>query len=190
LLDGEIHPSDQGDTETMVKQCREGDRAAFARLHTEYYPRVARFAASRGMSEHDADEVAAETFITIWKQIPRFQFSGVPFICWVMAIAERHTLAAGRKIGRNAGSALSDVSDLAMGAEDPHSIGDERTALLQLVNRLPERSKRIIALRFFGGMSAAEVAELVSDTEANVRQVQFQALKKLRGLAQSGGVIL
>jgi RNA polymerase sigma factor (sigma-70 family) len=77
-----------------------------------------------------------------------------------------------------------------MGAEDPHSIGDERTALLQLVNRLPERSKRIIALRFFGGMSAAEVAELVSDTEANVRQVQFQALKKLRGLAQSGGVIL
>ena len=52
------------------------------------------------------------------------------------------------------------------------------------VARLPRQMEQVVRLRFIEGYSARETAARSGLSEANVRVVQYRALKKLRGYLQ------
>ncbi len=52
------------------------------------------------------------------------------------------------------------------------------------LERLPEREKDIIILRFYSGLPSKEVAARMGLSDGNVRYLQTQALKKLRTMLE------
>lgn len=68
-----------------------------------------------------------------------------------------------------------------LGGEDPGFDRVEfRESLRQLMWRLPERERRIVALRFFGNRTQAEIAEEVGLSQMHVSRLLHQSLHFLR----------
>jgi RNA polymerase sporulation-specific sigma factor len=56
----------------------------------------------------------------------------------------------------------------------------DRVELRLLLSRLPERQRRVIALRFFAGRTQAEVGRALGISQAQVSRLEGRALKALR----------
>ncbi|GAA4552255.1 SigB/SigF/SigG family RNA polymerase sigma factor [Amycolatopsis samaneae] len=57
---------------------------------------------------------------------------------------------------------------------------ENREALKPLLRRLPERERRILTMRFFGGMTQTQIAERVGLSQMHVSRLLAQTLRTLR----------
>ncbi|MBI4674551.1 MAG: sigma-70 family RNA polymerase sigma factor [Chloroflexi bacterium] len=58
----------------------------------------------------------------------------------------------------------------------------ERTRLRRLLTRLTPEQQQVIVLKFLGGLSNAEVGEVLGKPESAVKALQHRALENLRGM--------
>ncbi|MFZ5754381.1 MAG: RNA polymerase sporulation sigma factor SigF, partial [Bacillota bacterium] len=61
----------------------------------------------------------------------------------------------------------------------------DRIALKEILEKLPDKEKEIILLRFYQDKTQTEVAALVGLSQVQVSRIERQALKKIRHLLQS-----
>ncbi|MDP9792728.1 RNA polymerase sigma-B factor [Catenuloplanes nepalensis] len=74
----------------------------------------------------------------------------------------------------------TEIGDL-LGALDPEMAAvEDRTTLANLLLRLPRRDRRMLALRFWGNMSQAEIAERFGISQMQVSRLLSRALTWLR----------
>src|SRR3972149_351775 len=59
-------------------------------------------------------------------------------------------------------------------------VRDEVAAVLDCLRKFPQREQDIIALKFDAELSNAQIARIMSLSEANVRVILFRTLRKLR----------
>ncbi len=76
------------------------------------------------------------------------------------------------------------VLDQVQNKEESESTWVERIALLELLENLPERDRRILTWRFFEDKTQAEVAKNLGLSQVQVSRLEREALKKLKILAQ------
>ena len=73
-----------------------------------------------------------------------------------------------------------EVGDL-VGDADPHlGLVDDQATVERLLCRLPERERRMLALRFYGNLSQAEIADAVGISQMHVSRLLSRALTWLR----------
>jgi RNA polymerase sigma-70 factor (ECF subfamily) len=68
---------------------------------------------------------------------------------------------------------------------DPQARFAGSPELLELIARLPQRDQEVLALRFGGELSTADIAKLLGLSVANVQQILSRSLRKLRGWLQN-----
>ena len=66
----------------------------------------------------------------------------------------------------------------------------EARAVRRALLRLPDAMREVLTLRFFAGLSHAEVAAQIGKSENNARVMQFRALQQMRGLIEAEGIRL
>ena len=64
--------------------------------------------------------------------------------------------------------------------EDSMEYEAQLSELARQLERLPERERKIIVLRFYGDMKYSEAARVMTLTEANVRKICARAIGKLK----------
>lgn len=98
--------------------------------------------------------------------------AGLDTACAYSALS-LHTPVAGQENG-------PEVMDL-LGAEDPglRSVED-RATLRPLIQQLPEREQRIIALRFFGNLTQSQIAGQIGISQMHVSRLLARSLRQLR----------
>lgn len=71
-------------------------------------------------------------------------------------------------------------------AEDP-ALGavEERAAVRWLLNRLPERERRMVRFRYLDGLTQSEIADRMSLSQAHVQRMLVRSLDQLRALARA-----
>ncbi|MFN2390314.1 MAG: RNA polymerase sigma factor [Actinomycetota bacterium] len=126
------------------------------------------------VGRNEADDCFQETFISALRAYPRLTPES-RLKPWVLKIAERKAIDAGRRAARRA-SPSGDLPDIAA-AEGPPVEGFE---LWGAVRGLPHKQARAIALRFAGDLAYAELAAAMGISEEAARQNVRQGLKKLR----------
>jgi RNA polymerase sigma-B factor len=57
---------------------------------------------------------------------------------------------------------------------------DDRLSVIDLVGRLPEREQRILAMRFYGNLTQADIAERIGISQMHVSRLLARALNWLR----------
>ena len=58
---------------------------------------------------------------------------------------------------------------------------DDRRVVLDLLDRLPEREREIVRLRFYEGMSQAEIADEMGISQMHVSRLLRQSFEQMRG---------
>jgi RNA polymerase sigma-70 factor (ECF subfamily) len=176
-----VHEQDAGEVFELVEAARDGDRLAFGVLYDRFHPAVYRLAVARLCSTEDAEDAVADTFLRAWRGLDRFEWTGAPFLSWLLAIAHTQVLTLRRSRARKPATAMAEVPELAERGAAPHAQEQAiaRMEAQRMLESLPEDQRIVLTLRFYGGLSAEEIGERIGKPAGSVRQIQMRALERL-----------
>jgi RNA polymerase sigma-70 factor, ECF subfamily len=181
------------DVEAMVRDARAGDTRALGQLYDTYRDRVARFAAGRLGDAEKAEDVTSETFEAVLRNLGSFRpaastsageasvGAAADFEAWLFTIAHRRVADVFRRRSRRREVALDETVHPAVGGPEEALLAAERRAeVAGAFRRLRADQQEVLALRVLGGLSAAQVGEVLGKSEGAVRVAQHRALRSLR----------
>jgi RNA polymerase sigma-70 factor (ECF subfamily) len=170
----------QVDVEAMVRAARAGDSHALGQLYDAYRDRVARFATGRLGDAEKAEDVTSETFEAVCRNLGSYR-AGTDFEAWLFTIAHRRVADHFRRRFRRREVELDETVHPAVGGPEEEVLAAERGAeVAGAFRRLRADQQEVLALRVLGGLSAAQVGEVLGRSEGAVRVAQHRALRSLR----------
>jgi RNA polymerase sigma-70 factor (ECF subfamily) len=178
------------DVEAMVRDARAGDSSALGQLYDTYRDRVARFATGRLGDAEKAEDVTSETFEAVCRNLGSYR-AGTDFEAWLFTIAHRRVADHFRRRFRRREVELDEAVHLAHqggratlpavdGPEEAVLAAEQRAEVAGAFRRLRADQQEVLALRVLGGLSAAQVGEVLGKSEGAVRVAQHRALRSLR----------
>lgn len=174
---------DQSRLRQTVRSAASGDEGAAGALFDHFYPRVYRYAVSKLRHHARAEDVAAETFARILRDLHRFRWKGAGFEAWLFRIASNLVVDQVRAFGRErTGEDVFERSefDEDQGPEGAALAGETTRELNRMLAELPPDQQEVLTLRFAAGLAPDEIASVMGRNANAVRQLQFRALGNLR----------
>ncbi|MFJ4099323.1 RNA polymerase sigma factor [Amycolatopsis japonica] len=158
------------------------DQAAFATIYRQHSVPIFRYLRMRVPSAAAAEDLTSEAFLRAWRKLPDFQPGAGSFTGWLYTIADN--LARDyRKSARYRRELLDgedhDGPDHLGGAEQLALARIEAAALRRSLADLSEPQRQCLLLRFFAGLTVAEVAEAMNKNPNSVRALQHRAVRAL-----------
>lgn len=163
-----------------------GDREAFRRLFEFFAPRVKGYLLRTGSSEAEAEEIAQETMIALWRKADRFDPATSGAVAWIYTIARNLRIDAVRR-GRRAERMLQDVEpeyrpESAESTETTHGRSQEVAHVEAALQRLPVQQSEIIRLSFLEERPHSEIAALLGIPLGTVKSRVRLAMNRLKEL--------
>jgi RNA polymerase sigma-70 factor (ECF subfamily) len=158
-------------------------RSELSRLAVQHHGPLFGYCRRRLGTDSEADDALQETFMRAFKYFDSYDPSR-DARKWLFGIAHNVCVEIARSRAKH--TTVADMPD-PEGGRSATEVALERLAHeenLQLVRRelekMPDRARRILELRFFGQLSSAEIAELENMNETAVRVSVHRALEGLR----------
>ena len=172
---------DQEFVDRIVTRVQAGENAAVADLFDLYHEPVYRYVASRLREPSDAEDVTQDVFLRVIRALPRYERRGLPFRAWLFTLARNAVIDFHRTRRVHVGlDAYTNLPSPEPGPE-AESLARSEAAVVELaMAALTDDHREVVALRFFGDLSSAEVAAVMGRSEGAVRVLQFRALHALR----------
>jgi RNA polymerase sigma-70 factor (ECF subfamily) len=171
------------DERVWVERARRGDSAAIGWLYDRYYDRIYRYVLFKVGSAEEAEDLAAQVFLHMIEAIHGFQWQGPTFASWLYRIAHNQVVDFLRRRTRRPQVDIDPLASLLIAdTGDPYAWAEAalmRDHLRAALNRLTDVQAQVIALKFGGGLSNAEVAQVLDRTEGAVKALQYSALQNL-----------
>ena len=154
----------------------QGDQAAFTEIVTRHLTPVVHFAWRYMGRRSDAEDVAQEAFLRLWKHAPNWEDQGFSVRSWIYRIAYNLCIDELRK--RKPVTPVEDEVSLAS-AEQPDEdlYRDQRQQqVAAALNELPERQRTALVLCVYQGLSNKDAA--------TVMEISIEALESLLSRAR------
>jgi RNA polymerase sigma-70 factor (ECF subfamily) len=165
--------------ERQLIEAAQRDPAHFSELYSRNFRVVYAYILRRVDSREEAEDLTSEVFHQALANLPRFEWRGAPFAAWLLRIAANAISDRWRLRAREA----DDPPDENLSGPVMDDV-ERRTALYEMVGRLPDDQRRVIVLRFAEQKSIREIAHDMNRSEGAVKQLQFRALEKLRAVME------
>lgn len=169
------------DEAELLRRAQGGEAVAFGRMVELYAEPVWRCARGLCGDDHEAEDLAQETFVEAWRSLPRFD-GRARFSTWLYGILRHRFLKARRKsrpvIERN----CETIEQVSREAEPPAAAeqAEEARLVQAALAVLPDEHRAVLELRFFAGASLAEIATLLGCPLGTVKSRLHHGLEKLR----------
>lgn len=167
--------------EALLK-ARSGDEAGFLVLWDGLQPRLLRYLQSIGCD--DVDDVAAETWLQVVRDLPRFKKnSSDEFRAWLFTIARHRAVDAARSRRRFRDKVLG--AEPAPPAAPPNPVEDEvfhelsTRRAVAMVAGLSRDQAEVVALRVIAGLDTEAVARMLRKSPGAVRAALHKGLRTL-----------
>ena len=172
---------DEEALERLIRDAKAGNAWAFGRIFDEFHQPIYRFIASRVHRPSDAEDLTQLVFVKALEALPRYEQRGIPFGGWLFRLARNTIIDHIRTRHDHAElDAVSERASTDAGPEQLASVRDDMDAVAHALAGLTDEQREVIELRFFGGLSAREAADIMGKQEGTVRGLQFRAIASLR----------
>lgn len=173
----------------LIKQIQSGHKQAFRKLVELHHQRVIHICLSFVHIAEDAEDIAQEVFIEVYKSIDTYR-SEASLSTWIYRLTVNKSLDFLRqkkrkkrgfgmvhKMEQNDLEALSEVDNVEASAIIENK---ERLMLLRAaIDKLPERQRIAISLSKINELGQKEVADLMNTSVASVEALLIRGKKKL-----------
>ena len=149
--------------------------ADWEELYRDNVVRLYRLLYSKVGNRPDAEDLTTEVFLAVWRPL-RLDVSRAEVRAYLGATA-RTVLAAHWR--ERAGVVVTSIAlnDVAQCLDDPPIEHHGAAPLRAVLDQLPDRSRRILELRFFESASIKEAAKAMEVSVANAKVLQHRALR-------------
>ncbi|MGI5402468.1 RNA polymerase sigma factor [Streptomyces sp. CA-135486] len=164
-----------------VEQAQQGDEGAFATAYRLVQPGLIGYV--RGLVGDDAEDVAAEAWLEIARDLGRFRGDGAGFRGWTATIARHRALDHLRKQKRRPRTSLLEQDMLEL-PDDQDTAAAAIEALstrraLALIGSLPREQAEAVLLRAVVGLDGPTSARVLGKRPGAVRTAAYRGLKGL-----------
>jgi RNA polymerase sigma-70 factor (ECF subfamily) len=175
---------ERAEIDELLRAVGRGDDSAFARLYDLLSPRVFGLARRVLRDPAQAEEMAQEVLVEVWRTAPRFDPERGSGLSWVLTIAHRRTVDRVRSEQASA-DRLQKVA--ATSAQIPYDevadkVGSrlERQQVRRCLDGLTELQREAITLAYYGGHTYREVSTLLAIALPTVKTRMRDGLIRLR----------
>ncbi len=167
------------DDAVLARQAR-GDPQAFTELYNRYLDRVYRFVLIRTGNTDDAQDLTSQTFLAALENIAGYDGRG-SFSGWLFGIA-RHKIADHYR-RRRPDISLDQAESLHHPGPAPEEIAHTHLQLARVARALrglDAQQAEAVALRLFGELDAAQVAQVMGKSQAAAKMLVHRGLRQLQ----------
>jgi RNA polymerase sigma-70 factor (ECF subfamily) len=186
MTDGKQQEPGRADWASLIEAIARGqDRKAFATLYEYFAPRIKGFMCRSGLSSENAEDLAQEAMLMVWRKAALYNASAGGASTWIFTIARNLRIDALRRQNRRGEINTVDIDDEfivdAAPLPDAHVVEKQdeqriRSAMAQLTGE----QLRVVELSFFGDLSHSEIAEVLGLPLGTVKSRLRLAMGKLR----------
>lgn len=164
----------------LMLLARGGLRAAFDTLVRRHQTRALHVAARRLGSSAAAADAAQNTFLEIYRALPRYQARGA-FTSYLYRILlnQCHAVGRSRRLEANVSEQPAEA-ELPTQAEALILSRERQRDVDAAVNRLRSKLRDVVLLRFAAGLGYEEIAASLSIPLGTVKRRLFDAMERLR----------
>lgn len=169
--------------EALLVLYANGDPDAARLLANRLVPRLVGYAGRMLSDRAEAEDIAQEAMLRLWKLAPEWRSGEAKISTWVYRVAGNLCTDRLRARKRRRAEALDDVAEPESGAASVVSgliEADRMAALDAALATLPDRQREAVVLRHIEGLSNPEIAEIL---QIGVEAVESLTARGKRGLA-------
>ena len=152
----------------------------FEALYRRVFPRVYAYVASMLRDRSAAEEVTAQAFERAYRKRSTYRPGRGSPEAWLFGIARHAALDELRRLKRRATLEGEPVDVDAKAPEDHAEAVVRRETVRAALADLDPRDRDLVALKFQGGLSNAEIGRVLGLTESNVGTKLHRTMEKLR----------
>jgi RNA polymerase sigma factor (sigma-70 family) len=166
----------------VLQAARAGSESAWTHIYKDLVPGVIGYL--RGQGAPDPEDIAADVFLEVVRDLHRFEGDHGHFRSWVFSIAHLRLLDARRREGRRpvrpaSPDVLSERGSVGDSEEEAlEALGVQR--IERLLNGLSPDQRAVLLLRIVGDLSVEQVASVLGKRPGAVRVLQHRGLARLR----------
>lgn len=168
----------------LIARSSRGDETAFAELYDRTSAKVYGLARRVVRDPAQAEEVAQETYIAVWRESARFDAARGGALAWILTIAHRRAVdrvrSAESSRERDTRFALLAVGTDYDVVEEAVSISLEAARVRKALSTLTEVQREAVLLAYYGGYTYKEVAELLDVPLGTIKTRMRDGLIRLR----------
>ena len=183
VLNPSISPADSPEPEIeWMARIGKGDMEALRLLVETHQARVIGTIGKMLGSDTEAEDLAQQVFIRVWKSAPRYRPTA-KFTTWLFRITRNLVFNELRRKRHFADQAEEIPEPTERGDKEPDRIlmGEElQLAIQDAINRLPDSQRMAIILRRYEEMAYEEIAKVMGTTVPAVKSILFRARAELR----------
>lgn len=175
----------------VARKAADAYQQAFIEAYERYYTKLFAYVYSRVGNVELAKDLTAEVFEKAYVKGHSVR-EAAAYTTWLFMIAKNVVIGHYRRQKRE-NNGLTKVKDslwLSERQPDPEKgalHGEEVSNLMRHLRKLSGRDQELLALKFEGELSYAEISRVLKLSEVNVRVSIFRALKRLRSLVEGDG---
>jgi len=176
----------------LVNRCLRGDSAAWETVVQSYGSRIRRMAYRYGHLRNDADDVAQEVFLRVFRNLATFRADSGSLENWVVRVGRNFLIDRFRAARRS--RELGGSRDLeALKLKDERCLPPDRmaegseefAAVMTGLQSLHSELKEAVVLRYLEGMSYEEMSEHLGVPQGTVKSRISRGRSKLARLLAS-----
>lgn len=167
------------------------DRKAFTTLFDHFAPRIEMHLQRLGLDAAQAEEIAQEVMVTLWRKANLFDPAKSSLSTWLYRIARNRRIDLTRRDRTDfvdpQSATILDIA--AEGQIDQTFDGQQRDDIVrQLVTELPAEQLGLVQLAFYEGLSHSQIAERTGVPLGTVKSRLRLAFTRLRRGLEAAGV--
>ncbi|MGB0879270.1 MAG: RNA polymerase sigma factor [Polaribacter sp.] len=178
--------------QNFIKELQDGNDVAFNRLLNDYQQKVFNTCISFIPNKEDAEDVAQEVFLEVYKSISKFKGDS-KLSTWMYKISTNKCLEFIRKKNTKKRQAfLQSITGNEIPLDKTNYFTEfnhpgillenkEKTAIIyKAINTLPESQQVVFTLAKIDGKSYQEIVEITGKTLSSIESIMFRAKKNLK----------
>ena len=165
--------------DALMRRVAARDAAAFRLLVERHSARAYRLAWRMLGDGTEAEDVAQEALLRLWKNADGWRGDGAGVAAWLTRVATNLCLDRLRKRKRISDEDVPERADEAPLADAVMTTAQDRAEVIRALDSLPERQRAAVVLTYYEDLPNAEAAQIL---EMNIKAFESLLLRARRAL--------